>query len=309
MNKVTNQISIPTDTTVAIETRTYQYGVGKSVASPVITGIGIEAPDLALRLRFAFGEIFGFLFVLFTTAYIFIIPTAISKPVLLGAMVNRTAKRTVDIFGAIVGLLLCIPFWILIPIAIKLESSGPVFYSQTRVGINRRKRDRRCFPQALKDENRARERRRDDNQGKLFEVMKFRTMVQDAEKVSGPVWASKNDPRITRIGKFLRKTRLDEIPQFMNVLKGDMSLVGPRPERPSFVSDLSGKVDGYVRRLDVKPGLTGLAQVENGYDSSIASVARKVKTDIRYIDEWSLWNDFKIMARTVIVVFTGKGAC
>jgi lipopolysaccharide/colanic/teichoic acid biosynthesis glycosyltransferase len=134
-------------------------------------------------------------------------------------------------------------------------------------------------------------------------------MVNDAEKKSGPVWASKNDPRITRLGNFLRKTRIDEIPQFFNVLKGDMSLVGPRPERPKFVKDLSTQVKDYTHRLEVKPGLTGLAQVENGYDSSIASVVKKVRYDIEYIRTWSVLADVKILLKTVVVVLTGKGAC
>ena len=134
-------------------------------------------------------------------------------------------------------------------------------------------------------------------------------MVQNAEKKSGPVWAIKNDSRITRLGTFLRKTRLDEIPQFINVLKGDMSLVGPRPERPNFVRDLSEKVQDYSGRLAVKPGLTGLAQVENGYDTSLASVVRKVNLDLEYIRHRSIWADIKILSRTVMVVLTGKGAC
>ena len=133
-------------------------------------------------------------------------------------------------------------------------------------------------------------------------------MVSDAEKSSGPVWAKKNDPRITRLGNILRKSRLDEIPQFLNVLRGEMSLIGPRPERPKFVQELSTQVDDYTRRLEVKPGLTGLAQVSAGYDDSISSVVKKVKSDIEYIDNWSLWMDIKIILKTVKVVLTGKGA-
>ena len=133
--------------------------------------------------------------------------------------------------------------------------------------------------------------------------------MNNAEKTTGPVWATKNDTRITAIGAFLRKTRIDEIPQFINVLMGDMSLVGPRPERPSFVSDLTGKVEGYATRLQVKPGLTGLAQVSSGYDSSIASVTEKVQYDIDYIENWSVWLDIKILLKTVVVVLTGRGAC
>jgi len=224
-------------------------------------------------------------------------------------MFTGFVKRSVDIVGSIVGLILTIPFWIVVPILIKLDSRGPVFYSQTRVGINKRKRQRRIYQKVDSGERRERERRRRDHLGKPFMVYKFRTMVEDAEKNSGPVWATKKDARVTRIGSFLRKSRIDEIPQFWNVLIGDMSLVGPRPERPSFVLDLSTKVKGYANRLDVKPGLTGLAQVESGYDSSLSSVVDKVRHDLEYIEKKSLWTDIKIMLKTVIIVFTGKGAC
>ncbi|MBD3258819.1 sugar transferase [candidate division GN15 bacterium] len=219
-------------------------------------------------------------------------------------------KRTLDIIGATVGLVLAAPIMALVAAAIKLDSPGPVFYTQVRVGVNRRKRDRRyCQRAGMAVERRVRDRRRDDLLGRPFKMIKFRTMVQDAESKTGPVWATQNDPRITRLGAFLRKTRLDEIPQFWSILKGDMSLVGPRPERPKFVAELSQQVDNYHRRLDMKPGLTGLAQIENGYDSSIASVTRKVKFDLDYIRGWSLWSDIRIMMKTVVVVFTGRGAC
>lgn len=249
------------------------------------------------------------LFLAMSLVFIFAVPVALTKPEKLRAMVNRFAKRSLDIVGAVVGLLLTSPLFIILPILIKLDSKGPVFYTQLRVGENRRKRDRRYYLQGgVTRDKRSRERRREDAMGRTFKVIKFRTMVPDAEKNSGPVWATKNDPRVTRLGNFLRKTRLDEIPQFINVLKGDMSLVGPRPERPNFVRDLSTKIKGYERRLEVKPGLTGLAQIENGYDTSLASVARKVKLDVEYIENWSLWTDIKILLKTVIVVFTGKGA-
>ncbi len=207
------------------------------------------------------------------------------------------------------GLFLTVPFWVLIPILIKLDSQGSIFYRQTRVGENRRQNDRRYCQKTDVSDRRSRDRRRSDYFGRTFQVIKFRTMVQNAEKISGPVWAQKKDPRITRLGRFLRKTRLDEIPQFINILMGDMSLIGPRPERPHFVEDLDGKVENYRRRLEIKPGLTGLAQVSSGYDSSVASVAEKVAYDIEYIDNWSLWLDIKILLRTVVVVFTGRGAC
>jgi lipopolysaccharide/colanic/teichoic acid biosynthesis glycosyltransferase len=216
-------------------------------------------------------------------------------------------KRAIDIFGSIVGLVTTAPFYIILPILIKLDSPGPVFYRQARIGYNRRRGERRAQNGSALGRT-SRDRRRQDFRGQLFSVIKFRTMVADAEKKCGPVWATKNDPRITRLGFILRKTRLDEIPQFINVLLGQMSLVGPRPERPVFVEELSSQVDGYNKRLEVKPGLTGLAQIENGYDSSIASVVRKVQYDLHYIQHWSIWQDVKIILRTVLVVVTGKGA-
>lgn len=308
MDKAPNSLQSPTDATVAFESRSLQYGVANSASMPAPVSYPTLTPDLPLKLRFFAGEMFGFLFVLMSTLYIFVVPASLSRPALIQAMVNRVLKRTLDILGAIVGLMLTSPLWLLIPIVIKLDSHGPVFYTQTRVGINRRKRDRRCFDRTADDNRRDRDRRRVDYMGKPFEVIKFRTMVQDAEKGSGPVWATKGDARITRVGAFLRRTRIDEIPQFINILKGDMALVGPRPERPNFVRDLSTKVHGYASRLEVKPGLTGLAQIENGYDSTIASVAEKVRFDLQYIKNWSILSDVKIMLRTVVVVFTGKGA-
>ena len=308
MDKVTTNLQSPTDATVALETRSMQYGVASSATLPAPASYPTLTPDFGLKLRFFAGETFGFLFVMLSTLYIFVVPASLSRPALMKAMVNKILKRSLDIVGSIVGLLLTSPLWLLVPIVIKLDSPGPVFYTQTRVGINRRKRDRRCFNRTADDNRRARDRRRVDYMGKPFEVIKFRTMVQDAEVNSGPVWATKGDARITRVGAFLRRTRIDEIPQFINVLRGDMAMVGPRPERPNFVRDLSTKVHGYASRLDVKPGLTGLAQIENGYDSSIASVAEKVRFDLQYIKNWSILSDVKIMLRTVVVVFTGKGA-
>ena len=266
-------------------------------------------PDVAFKSKFFAAEILGMLFVVLSTMYIFAMPVSLSRPGALMAMLNRTIKRTVDIVGSIVGLILCLPILLILPILIKFDSPGPVFYTQLRVGVNRRKANRRYHQKSDVNCERRRDRRREDLMGKPFNVLKYRTMVDRAEKLSGPVWATKDDPRITRLGRFMRRSRLDEIPQFINVLKGDMSLVGPRPERPSFVKDLSAQVDGYTQRLQVKPGLTGLAQVEQGYDSSVASVAEKVRYDVSYIRNMSLWSDIKILAKTVIVVFTGRGAC
>jgi len=226
----------------------------------------------------------------------------------LNSLMARFIKRCCDLVGALVGLILTLPLWIIIPVLIKINSRGPVFYTQTRVGRNRRESRRRLIPQEGVGNSRNRERRRENNFGETFQVIKFRTMIDHAEKESGPVWATKDDARITALGAILRKLRLDEIPQFLNVLAGDMSLVGPRPERPNFVRDLSDKINDYYLRLDVKPGITGLAQVKGTYDSSPATVARKLKYDLEYIEHWSLWLDLKILFQTVWVVLTGKGA-
>ena len=223
-------------------------------------------------------------------------------------MVDRFLKKVLDVGGSLIGLVLALPIFIVVAILIKLDSPGPVFYVQERVGINRRRRQRRVFKGDVGTNNRLRERRRMDYHGRPFKVIKFRTMVNDAEKRCGPVWATANDARITRLGRFLRKSRIDELPQLLNVIRGDMSLVGPRPERPVFVRDLAQKVPNYNARLVVKPGLTGLAQVSRGYDTSLESVLEKVKHDIRYIRNWSITSDLKILARTVLVVLTGKGA-
>ncbi|MBN4057088.1 sugar transferase [bacterium AH-315-J21] len=252
--------------------------------------------------------ILGPLFLVVTHAYTFVIPSSIASTSDIRLSFEKLFKRFLDIFGSVVGLVLATPIFIIIPILIKLNSRGPVFYTQVRVGKNKRTRSRRAYNVAVDNSNRRRDRRREDVLGRPFKVIKFRTMVVDAEKDCGPVWATKGDPRITRLGRFLRKCRLDEVPQLINVLRGEMSLVGPRPERPVFVKSLADEVPNYRRRLTVKPGLTGLAQVENGYDTSVNSVVNKIKTDLRYIDNWSLMSDIKILIRTIKVVLTGDGA-
>ncbi len=218
-----------------------------------------------------------------------------------------SVKRTIDIIGSIFGLIIATPFFLVMPILIKLDSPGPVFYCQERIGQNRRRRDRRAQTNVMASERRAGDRRQTHSYGRPFRIIKFRTMRQDAEQKSGPVWATKRDPRITRLGAIMRATRIDEIPQLINVLKGDMSLVGPRPERAFFIDKLRVMIDGYERRLLVKPGLTGLAQVEHKYDESDEDVKTKVKYDISYIYNFRILNDIKIMIKTVYVVLAAKG--
>jgi len=223
--------------------------------------------------------------------------------------VMLTLKRFLDVALSFIGLALLFPLFLILAVLVKLDSEGPVLYRQERIGRNRRQGDRRRFAlDRAADRRTDRDRRREDYFGGLFVVYKFRTMHKDAEKKCGPIWATKDDPRVTRFGRVLRKTRLDELPQLWNVLKGDMSLVGPRPERLHFVRKLAPQVKNYTRRLTFKPGITGLAQVEKGYDSSVGDVNKKLRYDLLYINNWSLWKDIKILAKTTLVMITGKGA-
>ncbi len=192
---------------------------------------------------------------------------------------EQSMKRLTDIFASLFILLFSSPLWVLISIAIKMDTPGPVVYSQERVG---------------KD-------------GEIFKMHKFRSMRSDAEKESGPVWAPQHDNRVTKVGRFLRNLRLDEIPQFINVLDGDMSLVGPRPERPFFVEKLSKEIPLYHRRLKVRPGITGWAQIKQGYDRTIDDVKSKVRYDLFYIENMSFRMDIKIILYTFYVMLMGKG--
>lgn len=232
----------------------------------------------------------------------------------LGEM-TRLLKRINDVVVSATMLILLSPVLLLVAIAVRLTSRGPVIFSQERVGLNLRqkKRDRRQrdeeveLPDGVERRGTGINRRRDGGYGKPFTLYKFRTMKLDAEK-NGAQFAVKGDPRVTRIGRFMRKTRLDELPQLWNVLRGEMSLVGPRPERPEFIEKLSAEVPNYINRLGLKPGLTGLAQVINGYDNNIESFKRKVNLDLLYLQNCCYLNDLKIMFRTIRVVLTGSGA-
>lgn len=216
-------------------------------------------------------------------------------------------KRACDIVGAVVGLAISAPLWIIIPLAIKLDGKGPVLYFQVRVGQNRRRRDRRSILIDGLERRTNGSRRQMTGHGRPYRIIKFRTMRNDAEKQSGPVWATHDDPRITRIGRILRKTRLDEIPQLLNVLSGRMSLVGPRPERPYFVEKLESEIENYRNRLEFKPGITGLAQVEHKYDENLEDVNFKIKYDLSYIKNWNIMRDLKILLKTIVVVLTARG--
>jgi lipopolysaccharide/colanic/teichoic acid biosynthesis glycosyltransferase len=220
--------------------------------------------------------------------------------------VNAYLKRGLDIMLAIIFLLLSSIFFLMLPILIKLDSRGPVFYSQMRVGHNRRRQNRRNLSVATSMNQRNGDRRTGGFYGKPFNIYKFRTMREDAEKKCGPVWASDNDPRITSVGRLLRRTHLDELPQLFNIIKGDMSFVGPRPERPFFVDQLVVKIPRYSERLNVTPGLTGLAQIKTGYDVSLESVKEKLSYDLEYCQNGNLKSYFKIMFITMFKSVLGK---
>jgi lipopolysaccharide/colanic/teichoic acid biosynthesis glycosyltransferase len=266
-----------------------------------------DSLNLLLRkTRYVFGEY------AISNAFVFaFVAKTKSQPLAISNRHSRPVGRIQFAFNwtcALLALIAVLPLMGLVGLAIKFDSPGPIFYKQQRVGLNRRRQNRRENGDALLHCRRQGTDRRGENVfGKPFMVYKFRTMVVDAERRCGPVWATKNDPRTTRIGRFLRKTRLDELPQLFNVLRGEMSMVGPRPERPHFVQQLTRQIDSYSRRLDVLPGITGLAQVERGYDGTIEDVKSKVDCDLRYIQSRSIRKDLTIMLRTVSVVLGCRG--
>jgi lipopolysaccharide/colanic/teichoic acid biosynthesis glycosyltransferase len=227
--------------------------------------------------------------------------TLVPRDMRLPGPVYLKLKRAFDIVVSLAALAVFGLFLPLLALLIKLDSPGPVFYSQERVGINRRQRHRRGSDRQSND------RRKVLRPGTSFRVHKIRSMRTDAE-AKGAQWATKNDSRITRMGRFIRKTRIDELPQFYNVLKGEMSLIGPRPERLVFVHQLEKDIPDFRDRLLVKPGITGLAQVINGYDDSVDSARRKVELDKKYINSAGWPQDIKILASTVGVVIKGEGA-
>lgn len=204
------------------------------------------------------------------------ITSSIDYSIVNDSFLFKIYHRILDIIVAIIGLVISIPIIIVFGFLIKKEDGGPVFYKQDRLG---------------KD-------------GKIIFIYKLRSMRINSE-TNGAIWAEKNDPRITKVGKFIRKTRIDEIPQFLNILKGEMSIIGPRPERPTLTMEFNDQIPGFINRLVIKPGLTGYAQVHGGYEISPED---KIKEDLYYIKNRSVFLDFSILFRTVKVIFTGEGA-
>ncbi len=190
------------------------------------------------------------------------------------------ARRMIEIVLSLAGLIILLPLMLFVSMLIKLDSRGPVLYTQERVGEN----------------------------GEVFNIHKFRSMKDDAENGTGPVWADENDPRITRVGRYIRRFRIDEIPQLWNVLKGEMSFIGPRPERPCFVEELTKTIPYYGQRHSVKPGITGWAQVKYRYGSSEEDALEKLKYEIYYIKNLSPLLDLFILSETIKIVLAGRGA-
>lgn len=206
------------------------------------------------------------------------LPVINIRHVPLTSTFNWYVKRAVDIFGAIVAIIIFAPIMVISAIVIKAQSSGPVIFVQERVGLH----------------------------NKTFKMYKFRTMIEQKPEEEEKEWTKKNDPRVTRFGKFLRKTSLDEVPQFFNILKGDMSLIGPRPERPQFVEQFQEEIPRYMVKHQVRPGLTGWAQV-NGYRGD-TSIRKRVEYDIYYIENWSIGLDIQIIFLTFLKGFINKNA-
>lgn len=230
----------------------------------------VQGKEVFLKLSYRGGNYFNEFAVTATNAL------NLSKSITQEKKYYLFFRRIVDIFVSIIGLIVSSPIILFFMLLIIIESPGSPIYQQVRVGQN----------------------------GKYFKIYKLRSMRIDAE-VNGAKWAEKNDPRVTRVGKFIRKTRIDELPQFYNILKGDMSLIGPRPERPEFTAQFNEEIPGFIFRLSVKPGLTGWAQINGGYD---ISPKEKFELDKFYIENFNLKMDIKILFKTIIVCLTGYGA-
>jgi lipopolysaccharide/colanic/teichoic acid biosynthesis glycosyltransferase len=209
---------------------------------------------------------------------------------------SEIASRVVNVVVASVALVALLPVIVLVALIVRLTSKGPVFYSQTRVGVDRRYREKHSDG-----------RRQHDHGGKPFEMYKFRTMIVDAEADGRAVWAQKKDPRVTPVGGVLRKTRLDELPQLYNVIRGEMNIVGPRPERPTIFAELRKNIPEYPMRQRVKPGITGWAQINQAYDACMDDVRQKVRYDLEYLRRQSVIEDLRIMSMTIPVMLLRRG--
>jgi lipopolysaccharide/colanic/teichoic acid biosynthesis glycosyltransferase len=221
-----------------------------------------------------------------------------SQPSAAVAQGTDRVTRVVNIVVATLGLILAAPLFVIIAIAIKLSSRGPVFYKQTRIGL-----DRRWNGIPSHEDSRM-----NDLGGKPFTMYKFRTMVVTAESDNKEVWAKPRDSRVTVVGRQLRLSRLDELPQLLNVLAGDMNIVGPRPERPTIFAEMRQAIPNYHMRQRVMPGITGWAQVNQAYDTCVDDVRRKVEFDLEYLSMRTVTGDIRIMARTVpIMLFSRLG--
>jgi lipopolysaccharide/colanic/teichoic acid biosynthesis glycosyltransferase len=214
---------------------------------------------------------------------------------------TQIIKRALDLAVAFALLVVAVPIVALAAVAIKLTSRGPIFFTQTRVGLNSRRDQRR------KRQPQEAGRRVEPNYGRPFTIYKLRTMTV-ASQANGPRQATRDDRRVTFIGRFLRQMRIDELPQLLNVIKGEMTMVGPRPECVEYMEELSRKIPNYLQRLGLKPGLTGIAQIEAGYANNLESYRRKIAFDMMYLQNCCIKNDLKVLLRTVKVVFTGFGA-
>ncbi|HKR08969.1 MAG TPA: sugar transferase [Gemmatimonadaceae bacterium] len=210
---------------------------------------------------------------------------------------SERIARILNVSLAVVGLIAASPILIVFALLIKLTSPGPILYAQARVGFDRRRRP---------TDSGVYDRRGRDLGGRPFMIFKFRTMQVGAEK-NGAVWAVQKDSRVTAIGSFMRKYRIDEIPQLVNVIRGDMNIVGPRPERPSIFSRLCDDIADYPLRQRAKPGITGWAQINQAYDTSLDDVKSKVRFDLEYIERQGVTTDLRIMARTVPVMIFRRG--
>lgn len=209
---------------------------------------------------------------------------------------SEIASRLVNVIVASISLVLLFPVILLVALAVRLTSRGPILYSQIRVGLDRRFNEKNSY-----------DRRGYDCGGKPFKMYKFRTMCVDAEQDGKAVWAQKADPRVTPIGRLLRASRLDELPQLVNVLRGEMNIVGPRPERPTIFAELRESIPDYHMRQRVKPGITGRAQISQCYDACMDDVRNKVQHDLAYIRRQGVLEDLRIMSMTLPVMMFRRG--